>query len=163
MLEINKLHSIVTRWCGNSDKAWDLVSDAYCRLDRSRDEAEQAAFILKTCKGLLLNSYKVREIPDSELSPVSSDNEKDNTILEELTAKYDDTSEVQLIAQLAEHFDKRYRTELVVYLSFILFNREHESSGKFSQEAVRRVLRNAGYTRASAAAVAIAKYLLSLI
>ena len=161
MLEINKLHSIVTRWCGNSNKAWDLVSDAYCRLDRSRDEAEQAAFILKTCKGLLLNSYKVREIPDSELT-VPYDDEK-NTVLEELTARYDDVSEAQLIAQLAEHFDKKYRTELVVYLSFILFNREHESSGKFSQEAVRRVLRNAGYTRASAAAAAIAKYLLSLI
>lgn len=161
MLQINKLHSIVTRWCGNSDKAWDLVSDAYCRLDRSRDEAEQAAFILKTCKGLLLNSYKVREIPDSELT-VPYDDEK-NTVLEELTARYDDVSEAQLIAQLAEHFDEKYRMELVVYLSFILFNREHESSGKFSQEAVRRVLRNAGYTRASAAAAAIAKYLLSLI
>lgn len=160
MLQINKLHSIVTRWC-NSDKAWDLISDAYCRLDRSRDEAEQAAFILKTCKGLLLNSYKVREIPDSELA-TPYDDEK-NTVLEELTARYDDVSEAQLIAQLAEHFDEKYRMELVVYLSFILFNREHESSGKFSQEAVRRVLRNAGYTRASAAAAAIAKYLLSLI
>lgn len=166
-LNLSKLHSAIMRWTGDSDCAWDLLADAYCHLDTSRDVAEQAAFILKTAHGLYLNSFKTREVTSTALNHakhVSYDDEnRCNDVLDELTARYDEQSEAHLISELASKFDKTYRVELVVYLSFVLFNRTHESSCEFSVEAVRRVLKTAGITKASAAANAITKYLLDCV
>ena len=164
-LNLNKIHSIVNRWTGDDDMSWDLLSEAYLSLDRSRTIPEQATYLVMKSRYLYLNQATgTREIPFSSLEnkvSVSYDDDDSvgSSLQDILTASEDEPTAGQITSGVLSRYHGSYRKELATFLLYVMNGKYYETTKPVSVELVRRCLRKFGFTKASRAATEIDKFL----
>lgn len=71
------IRSIMARKRVDADTAWSAVSEAWLRLDQTRQESEQAAYLLKVGCFFTCEHKVTDEVAIDELAEIIPDNRKD--------------------------------------------------------------------------------------